>query len=431
MAEAARQKGEDAEATPAAKPRRQAAFGFIYASALMNSVSFGIMIPILPNLIRQFTGGDTAAASEWNLFFGATWGLMQFFFGPILGMLSDRVGRRPVLLISFFGLAVDFLFMAFAPTLWWLYVGRVLNGMTASSFSTAGAYVADVTPPEKRAKTFGMMASAFSFGFIFGPTIGGLLGAHDLRLPFLAAAALTAVNWLYGLFVLPESLPKERRLTRFDWKRANPVGSLGLLRSRPGLLGLAGVGFMFQLSQVVLPTIFVLYTTYRYGWSPRILGFTFLLTGVLGVIVQMFLVGPVVGRIGERNAVLIGAVLGALGFAWYGWADKGWLYLAGAPIFALSGLMMPGLQGLMTRRVAPNQQGQLQGANQSLQGIASIIGPVIFGETFAWSLRHDAMVHAPGLAIYLAGGLLALAFLLATATARAPAAEPEKALAGA
>ena len=426
MADAARQEIERPEAGGATRPRRQAAFGFIYASALMNSISFGIMIPILPNLIRQFTGGDTAAASEWNLFFGATWGVMQFFFGPILGMLSDRVGRRPVLLISFFGLAVDFLFMAFAPTLWWLYVGRVLNGMTASSFSTAGAYVADVTPPEKRAKTFGLMASAFSFGFIFGPTIGGLLGGHDLRLPFLAAAALTSVNWLYGLFVLPESLPKERRLTRFDWRRANPVGSLGLLRAHPGLLGLAGVGFLFQLSQVVLPTIFVLYTTQRYGWTPQILGYTFLLTGVLGVIVQMFLVGPVVGRLGERNAVLLGAVIGALGFAWYGWAPKGWIYLIGAPVFALSGLMMPGLQGLMTRRVAPNEQGQLQGANQSLQGIASIIGPVIFGETFAWALRHDATLHAPGLPVYLAGGLLGLAFLLATVTARASAPEPQR-----
>jgi DHA1 family tetracycline resistance protein-like MFS transporter len=405
---------------------RQAAFGFIFASALMNSVSFGIMIPILPNLIRQFTGGDTAAASEWNLFFGATWGVMQFFFGPILGMLSDRVGRRPVLLISFFGLAVDFLFMAFAPTLWWLYVGRILNGMTASSFSTAGAYVADVTSPESRAKTFGLLQSAFSFGFIIGPTLGGILGQNDLRLPFMAAAAITAVNWFYGLLVLPESLPAARRLPAFDWRRANPVGSLGLLRSHPGLLGLAGVGFLFQLAQVVLPTIFVLYTTYRYGWSPRALGFTFLLTGVLGVIVQMFLVGPIVARLGERRTVLVGGGVGAIGFLWYGWASSGWLYLLGTPIFALSSLLMPGLQGLMTRRIPSNQQGQLQGAMQSLQGIASIIGPVIFGETFAWSLRHDAILHAPGLAIYVAGALLALASLLALVTAHAPRA-PERA----
>jgi len=412
-------------AATAPKARRQAAFGFIFASALLNSISFGIMIPILPNLIRQFTGGDTAAASEWNLFFGATWGVMQFFFGPILGMLSDRVGRRPVLLISFFGLAIDFLFMAFAPTLWWLYVGRVLNGMTASSFSTAGAYIADITAPERRAKTFGMLTSAFSFGFIIGPTVGGLLGQHDLRLPFLAAAGLTALNFLYGLLVLPESLPPERRLKTFQWSRANPVGSLGLLRAHSGLLGLAGVAFLFQLSQMVLPTVFVLYTTDRYGWSPQTLGFTFLLTGVLGVIVQMFLVGPIVAGIGERRTLLIGAAIGTLGFVWYGWAPKGWIYLLGAPIFCFSNLMMPGLQGLMTRRVPPSQQGQLQGALQSLQGIASIFGPMIFGETFAWSLRHDSVLHAPGLAIYLAAGLLGLAFALAVGAARGHAPEPQ------
>jgi DHA1 family tetracycline resistance protein-like MFS transporter len=403
--------------------RRKAAFGFIFASALLNSISFGIMIPILPNLIRQFTGGDTAAAAEWNLFFGATWGVMQFFFGPILGMLSDRVGRRPVLLISFFGLASDFLFMAFAPTLWWLFVGRVLNGMTASSFSTAGAYIADITPPERRAKTFGMLTSAFSFGFIIGPMMGGLLGQHDLRLPFLAAAGLTALNFLYGLLVLPESLPPERRLKAFQGSRANPVGSLGLLRAHPGLLGLAGVAFLFQLSQMVLPTVFVLYTTDRYGWSPQVLGFTFLLTGVLGVIVQMFLVGPIVARLGERRTVLLGAAIGTLGFVWYGWAPQGWIYLLGAPVFCFSNLMMPGLQGLMTRRVPQNQQGQLQGALQSLQGIAAIFGPMLFGETFAWSLRHDAVVHAPGLAIYLAAGLLGLAFALAIGAARADAPE--------
>jgi DHA1 family tetracycline resistance protein-like MFS transporter len=399
---------------------RQAGFGFIFASALMNSISFGIMIPILPNLIKQMTGGDTAAASEWNVLFATTWGVMQLFFGPMLGMLSDRYGRRPVLLLSLFGLGVDFLFMAFAPTLWWLFVGRILNGATAASFSTANAYLADVTPPERRAKVFGYMGSAFSFGFIIGPTLGGMLGEYDLRLPFLAAAALTFANWLYGLFILPESLPPERRATAYDWKRANPVGSLRLLRSRVGLLGLALVGFLFQLAHMVLPTIFVLYTTYRYNWSPAVLGLTFLLTGVLGVIVQMFLVGPVVARIGERRAVLLGLTAGVAGFAWYGFAPTGWMYLVGAPIFAFTGFLMPGLQGLMTRRVQPFEQGQLQGANQSLQGIASVVAPPLFGLVFAWSVRHDAVLHAPGLAIYLAAGLLALAFALAYGVARAP-----------
>ena len=397
---------------------RRASFGFIFALALMNSISFGIMIPILPNLIRELTGGDTAAASEWNVVFAVSWGVMQFFCGPLLGMFSDRFGRRPVLLLSLFGLGIDFLFMAFAPTLWWLLLGRLLNGATAASFSTANAYLADVTPPDQRAKVFGWMGSAFSFGFIIGPTIGGLLGEYDLRTPFLAAAALTFANFLYGLFVLPESLPPERRAKLYDWRRANPLGSLRLLRSKLGLAPLAGVGFLFQFAHVVLPTIFVLYTTHRYGWSPGFLGLTFLLTGVLGVLVQMFLVGPTVARLGERRTLLVGLATGAAGFLWYGWADTGWVYLLAAPVFALSGFIMPGLQGLMTRKVEPHEQGQLQGANQSLAGIAAIVGPMLFGLVFAWSLRE---AHPPGLAIYLAGGLLIGAFLLALATARQPA----------
>jgi DHA1 family tetracycline resistance protein-like MFS transporter len=335
-------------------------------------------------------------------------------------MVSDRYGRRPVLLISILGLGIDFLFMAYAPTLWWLFLGRVLNGATAASFSTASAYLADITPPQERAKAFGWMSAAFSIGFIFGPVLGGLLGQDDLRLPFLAAAALTLANFVYGLFFLPESLPPEKRAKAYDWKRANPLGSLQLLRSRPGLLGLVTVAFLFQLSHMVLPTIFVLYTTFRYGWSTEDLGYVFLLTGVLGLIVQGFLVGPVVKRIGERNAVLIGAGAGALGFAWYGLASNGWLYLLGAPVFALIGFMMPGLQGLMTRKVEPHEQGQLQGANQSLQGIASVAGPPVFGLVFAWSVRHDAVLHQPGIAIYLAAALLALALVLALGVAKAP-----------
>jgi DHA1 family tetracycline resistance protein-like MFS transporter len=412
--------------TIAPPPGRRAGFGFIFALALMNSISFGIMIPILPNLIKQFAGGDTAAASEWNLVFATVWGLMQFFTGPVLGLMSDRWGRRPVLLISLFGLGVDFLFMAFAPTLWWLFIGRILNGMTAASFSTANAYLADVTPPQERAKAFGWMGSAFSIGFIFGPAIGGFLGEYDLRWPFLAAAALTLLAWLYGLFVLPESLPPERRATAFDWKRANPVGSLRLLRSRPGLVGLAGIGFLFQISHMVLPTIFVLYVGYRYGWTPKIMGFMFVLTGIAGMVVQMFMVGPVVKRIGERNAVLLGCAGGVLGFAWYATAQTGATYLLGVPLFAMTGFLMPGLQGLMTRKVAPHEQGQLQGANQSLTGIAAIVGPPIFGATFAWSLRHESF-HQPGLAIYLASGLLVLAFLLALTVAKTPAPEAARA----
>lgn len=413
-----------AVAPPPSTSRRQAAFGFIFAASLMNAVSFGIMIPVLPYLVKEFVGGDTALAAQWNVVFGAAWGVMQLFCGPILGMLSDRIGRRPVLLISLFGLAVDFLFMAFAPNLFWLFVGRIINGLTAASFSTANAYVADVTPPESRAKTFGIMGSAFSFGFLVGPALGGWLGDFDLRLPFLVAAGLTTVNWLYGFLILPESLPPEKRVARFDWRRANPVGSLNFLRSHNELLGLATIGFLFQLAHTVLPAVFVLYAAHRYGWSTGTIGLTMMATGIIGVAVQLLAVGPVVARIGERGALLLGALGGAAGFALYGFAPTGWAYIASAPVFALLNFLQPGLQGLMTRRVGPHEQGQLQGANQSLQGIASVLGPILFGLVFAWAIRHDAVLHMPGLAIYLAAALLVIAFFIGLRVAKAPAVEP-------
>jgi DHA1 family tetracycline resistance protein-like MFS transporter len=397
---------------------RAPAFGFIFAASVMNALSFGLMIPVLPALIKSFVGGDTATALGWQAVFGVTWGAMQFVSGPVLGMLSDRFGRRPVLLVSIFGLGCDFLVMAFAPTLVWLLLGRVLNGMTAASFSTANAYVADVTPPEKRARNFGLMSSAFSIGFLGGPMLGGFLASVNLRLPFLAAAGLCLVNGLYGLFVLPESLAQARRLTAFNWRRANPLGSLRLLRSRQSLLGLASINFLFQLSQSVLPNIFVFYTTYRYHWSLPFLGITFLLTGAMGVLVQAVLVGPAVKRIGERGAVLAGALFGAAGFTIYAFAPAGWIYFLGMPVFSLIGLMQPGLQGLMSRRVQPNEQGQLQGAGQSLQGIASILGPLIFPLTFRWAVRNDAWLHMPGLAILIAAALLLVAFAVALPIAR-------------
>ncbi len=402
----------------AAPAGRRAAFGFIFATAIMNAISFGIMIPVLPNLIKDFTGGDTANAADWQVVFAVAWGAMQFICGPILGLLSDRFGRRPVMLVSIFGLAVDFLFMAFAPTLWWLLVGRILNGITAASFSTANAYVADVTPPENRARYFGFMSSAFSAGFLVGPALGGYLGDIDIRLPFMVAAGLTAINWLYGFFVLPESLPAERRAARFELTRANPVGSLKLLCSHNELLGLAGINFLFQLAHNVLPQVFVLYTMHRYGWSLSFLGLTFIVTGVLGIIVQSFLVGPVVARIGERGAVLAGAAAGALGFAIYGLAPTGPIYFIGMPVFALMSLMPPGVMGLMSRRVPPTEQGQLQGANQSLQGVAAILGPIIFGLTFAWAIRHEDTLQQPGFPILIASALMALAFFTALRVAR-------------
>jgi DHA1 family tetracycline resistance protein-like MFS transporter len=412
---------------------RKAAFGFIFASALLNAVSFGVTIPVLPALIKEFAGGDTASAAEWQMVFGAVWGLMQFVFGPILGVLSDRIGRRPVLLISFLGLAFDFLFLVFAPSLMWLFVARIVNGMTAASFSTANAYVADVTPPEQRARYFGFMGASFGFGFLIGPVLGGLLagpfmvslvGDFAIRLPFAVAGALALLNFLYGLFVLPESLPPEKRSARFDWRRANPVGSLQFLREQGRLLGLATVGFLFQIAHNVLPAIFVLYTGHRYGWDIQTISLTMFLTGGLGILMQTLAVGPIVRRLGERGALLIGCAGAALGFLAYGLAPTGIAYLAAAPVFALSNLLGPGLQGLMSRRVGPEVQGRLQGANQSLSGIATIIGPFLFGGSFAYALRHPALSAWPGLPILIASALMFIALGVAWRYGRSDAPPP-------
>ena len=391
---------------------RTAAFGFIFVSAVAGAMSIGIMVPILPNLLKQFVGGDSASASEWNVLFATCGGAMSFFSGPITGLLSDRYGRRPVLLISLFGLGLDFLFMAFAPSLAWLFVGRLISGATSGLFSTANAYVADVTPPERRARAFGWMGSAFSFGFLAGPAIGGLLGNFNLRLPFMAAALLTLANALYGMWVLPESLAEERRVRTFDWRRANPLGALRLLRSHRDLLRLAGVNFLIQLSQMLWPSIFVLYTGYRYHWTPLLTGFVMMAGSFFGIGVQSFIVGPAVHRTGERGTLLIGMCAATAAFLWYGLAPSTVLYLAAMPISCLSGLMIPGLQGLMTRHVGPSEQGQLQGANQSLMGLASMLGPILFGLSFALAVRHPVW-HVPGLGQLLAAAIMFLAIFLA------------------
>ncbi|HEX2592249.1 MAG TPA: TCR/Tet family MFS transporter [Rhizomicrobium sp.] len=396
---------------------RAPAFGFIFLSAIMGAMTIGIMVPILPSLLKQFVGGDSAVASEWNVLFATCGGLMSFFFGPILGLLSDRYGRRPVLLISLFGLGLDFLFMAFAPTLAWLFIGRLISGATSGLFSTANAYVADVTPPQDRARAFGWMGSAFGFGFLAGPAIGGLLGNYSLRLPFLVAAVITLLNAMYGLLVLPESLSPEKRIKSFDWRRANPVGSLKLLRSHPDLWRLAIVSFLVQFGQMLWPSIFVLYTSYRYNWTPMTTGLLMMAGSALGIAVQSFITGPFVKRYGERTALVTGATSMMLAMIWYGTAPTGWLYMLGMPIGVLGNLMIPGLQGLMTSHVGPSEQGQLQGANQSIIGISSVCGPVLFGLSFAWAVHHPEW-HVPGIGQYLAAAIMGLAILLAMGEAK-------------
>ncbi|WP_028080327.1 TCR/Tet family MFS transporter [Solimonas soli] len=404
-------------ATTTPPAARRGALIFIFVTVVLDMLAFGIIIPVLPKLVEQFLAGDTARAARVYGTFGMAWALMQFVFSPLLGAASDRFGRRPLILLSCFGLGVDFLFMSVAPTLGWLFVGRVISGITASSFSMASAYIADVTPPDKRAGAYGLLGAGFGIGFVFGPALGGVLGHGDPRLPFMIAGALAVLNALYGFFVLPESLPRERRTPRFAWARANPVGSLKLLRSHPELSSFAIVYFLYQFAHYVLPSTAILYSSYRYGWDARALGLMMAATGVCSILVQTFLVRRMVARFGERATLLIGLAAGTLGYAGYGLAPSGAWFLAAIPVFALSGLVNPGLQALMTARVGKNEQGQLQGANASLMGIAGMIAPGFFALAFATFIAPGAP-YLPGAAMLAAGLLTAAAMLVTLAATR-------------
>jgi DHA1 family tetracycline resistance protein-like MFS transporter len=384
---------------------RPAALAFIFALVVVDVIAMGVVIPVLPKLVESFEGGNTARAAETYGVFGTAWALMQFIFMPLLGAMSDRFGRRPVILISCFGLGLDYILMALAPNLGWLFVGRVISGITAASFSTAFAYIADVSPPEKRAAAFGMVGAGFGLGFTLGPALGGVLGGVDPRLPFWVAGALTLANAAYGFFVLPESLPKEKRAP-FSWKRANPVGSLKLLRSHPELFGLAAAIFLMQLSHVVFPAVTVLYMGYRYGWGEVVVGLVLGGVGVCSMIVQGGLIRPVVKRIGERHALGIGLACGAVGMAIYGFASTGWMFILGIPVMAFWGLAGPSAQAIMSRHVSAQEQGQLQGANSSLQAITGLIGPTLFTQAFSQAIDSGAGIHIPGMPFLLASAML-------------------------
>ncbi|MCJ0826249.1 TCR/Tet family MFS transporter [Luteimonas sp. 50] len=404
---------------PAPRARR-AALAFIFVTVLIDVLSFGLIIPVLPHLIEGFVGGDTAHAAYWIGVFGTVFAAIQFFSSPVQGALSDRFGRRPVILLSCLGLGLDFVFMALASTLPWLLVGRVISGITSASFTTANAYVADVTPPEKRAGSYGMLGAAFGLGFIVGPLLGGWLGDVHLRLPFWFAAGLALLNFCYGLLVLPESLPPEKRAAKFDWSHANPLGSIGLLKRYPQVFGLAAVVFIANLAHYVYPSIFVLFADYRYGWGPREVGWVLAAVGVCSVIVQAGVVGRVVAALGERRALLLGLSCGLLGFGIYGFADVGWMFLVGIPISAIWGLAAPSTQALITRQVGSDVQGRIQGALMSLVSMAGIIGPGIFAGSFGFFIDPRSPLHLPGAPFLIAALLLGVAITIAWRYARAP-----------
>ena len=379
---------------------RRAAATFIFLTVTLDMLAMGMIAPVLPRLIEGFLNGDASSAARMLGLFGTVFAGIQFVFSPVLGSLSDRFGRRPVVLLSNFGLGLDYVCMALAPALSWLFVGRIVSGLTASSVPTAMAYMTDVTPKEKRAAAFGMLGAAFGMGFVLGPALGGLLGGINPRLPFWVAGCLSLLNGMYGLFVLPESLQVENR-SPFSWKRANPVGSVRLLGKNKVLLGMAAVLVLGYLAQQSLMNVYVLYTDFRYHWTVQTAGLSLGVVGICSGLYGAVLVKRVVKLITERGAIAFGLLFGAAGWVLMGWSAKGMLIWFAIPVMNLMSLVWPSAQSIMSREVGVNEQGQLQGAVNSLRGIAGMVGPGLFTWIFSRTLGY-----APGTAFFVAAGIL-------------------------
>lgn len=396
---------------------RKAAMPFILITVLLDMIGIGLIIPVLPKLVTTMSGGNISKGSYVFGWFVASYALMQFVFSPILGKLSDAVGRRPIILTSLFGAGLDYLLMAFAPNLKWLFVGRVISGITGANISAANAYIADVSAPEDRAKNFGMIGACFGVGFIIGPGLGGLLGSYSLKLPFIVAACLNLLNWLYGFFVLPESLAKENRQP-FDWKKANPFASLSQLGKYPVVLGLTATIALERLAHDTLPATWVLYTTYRFNWTEFDNGLSLALVGIVFAIVQGGLTGRIVGWLGERKAIIYGLTIGALTFVAYGLSTRGWMLYLAIIFGSIGGIAGPAIQSVITRMVSANEQGAVQGIIASIQSIVAILGPLMATNLFGYFTSASAPMQLPGAAFLAAALLVAIAALMAARGAR-------------
>ena len=396
----------------AARPRRAAGTAFILVTVLLDTLGLGLIIPVAPRLVESFLGDNMAEASTYFGWMVSLYAVMQFAFAPVVGGLSDRYGRRPVIFVSLMGAAASYLLSGFAPSLAWLFVGRVVAGITGASFSAAGAYVADVTPPEKRAQSFGLIGAVFGLGFILGPALGGLLGDFGLRVPYFVAAGLNFVNLLYGLFVLPESLaPSARR--PFSFARANPLGSLRALARHPIVLGLTGTMMCAFISQWMLQSVWALHTQARFGWSLRDVGLSLMAVGLATAVVQGGLVRVAVPRLGERRALLIGLAMSISGHVAIGLADRGWLLIVFIFVpLSLGGLAGPAVQAIISRAVGPSEQGEMQGALNSLSGIAAIVGPLISTSLFHRFSAEEASPYIPGAAFFVAAAFNLVGLLL-------------------
>ncbi len=397
---------------------RKAAVTFILVTVTLDMLAVGLIAPVLPKLILDFMGGNMKSAANWNGWFGLVFAGMQFFFSPVLGVLSDRFGRRPVILLSNLGLGLDYIVMALAPSMSWLFLGRIISGVTASSIPTAMAYIADVVPREKRAGAFGMIGVAFGLGFVLGPAIGGPLGDISPRLPFWIAAGFSLANWLWGYLFVPESLAQDRR-KNFTLRRANPLGSLVLLRSHHELWRLATIQFLAYTAHNVF-TVWALYAIYRYAWSQSMIGLSLAVVGVCTAAISAGLTPRMVKRFGERRTLYIGQFFGASGMLIAGLARSGAFYLASIPVISMWNISMPAAQGMMTRRVSEREQGELQGALGSLRSITFIIGPILFSRIFGWFINPAHSFQLPGAPYYLGAALLFTAMLMSTRIKQEP-----------
>ncbi len=388
------------------------ALSFIFITMLVDIIGLGIILPVLPALIQELTGGSISDASQYGGWMMFAYAIMQFLFSPILGGLSDRYGRRPILLISLFGFGLDYLFLAFAPTIGWLFVGRLLAGISGASITTATAYIADISTPEKRAQNFGIVGMAFGIGFIVGPVLGGILGEFGSRIPFFAAAGLTFLNWLYGYFVLPESLSIENR-RKFEWKRANPIGSLKHLGRYPVILGLVASLVLVYIAAHSVQSTWTFFTIERFNWSKAMVGYSLGMAGLCVAIVQGGLIRIINPRLGPNRSVYVGMMMYTIGLTLFAFSNQGWMMFVFLIPYCLGGIAGPSLQGIISNQVPANEQGELQGALTSLISVTSIVGPPLMTNLFAYFTKEDGFIYFPGAAFMMGAVLVSISGVLA------------------
>jgi DHA1 family tetracycline resistance protein-like MFS transporter len=386
--------------------KRAPAMGFIFVTLLIDVIGFGIIIPVLPNLIQSMTGGSVSHAAVVGGWLLAAYAITQFLCAPIVGGLSDRFGRRPVLLAALFGFTIDYLFLAYAPTIGWLFVGRIVAGLMGASFTTAGAYIADISTPENRAQNFGMMGATFGLGFIIGPLIGGLLGDLGPRVPFLVTAGLTALNFIYGFLVLPESLKPENR-RNFEWKRANPLGTMISVMRYKGVAGLFAALSLLSVAAHAVQSNWAYYTIEKFQWTPTLIGMSLAVVGIVFAVVQGGLIRVVIPRLGQQRSVYLGLLLYSAGFILYAVATESWMMFAITVVYCMGGIAGPALQSIISSEVPPNAQGELQAAFAGLMSICSVFGPLLMNGIFAYFVSDGAPVYFPGSAMLL-GGVMTL-----------------------